>query len=89
MRVSLGATDVTPLHPSPLSHPPLMHDAMQDKNYTSKVQFLEEVAKPMLALEGDRLPVSVFQPGGWGCGLLLLHSDRDRPVETGFLHTDL
>ncbi|WIA36898.1 hypothetical protein OEZ86_008144 [Tetradesmus obliquus] len=27
--------------------------------------FLEEVVKPVLAMEGDRLPVSVFRPGGF------------------------
>jgi len=34
------------------------------KKETPKQQFVREVAKPMLALEGDKLPVSVFQPGG-------------------------
>ena len=28
-----------------------------------RLKFMEEVAKPMLALEGDLLPVSVFSPG--------------------------
>ena len=38
-------------------------DPEAKRNSTSKWKFIEEVAKPMLALEGDRLPVSVFQPG--------------------------
>ncbi len=28
----------------------------------SKLQYLEQVAKPMLHLEGNSLPVSVFSP---------------------------
>uniref|UniRef100_A0A7S0RJ95 pyruvate dehydrogenase (NADP(+)) n=2 Tax=Chlamydomonas leiostraca TaxID=1034604 RepID=A0A7S0RJ95_9CHLO len=32
---------------------------------TSKLAFIEDVVKPMLALEGDRLPVSVFSPSGF------------------------
>mmetsp|Transcript_33261 Transcript_33261/g.73565 ORF Transcript_33261/g.73565 Transcript_33261/m.73565 type:complete len:1321 (+) Transcript_33261:162-4124(+) len=32
---------------------------------SSKWHFIEEVAKPMLALEGDNLPVSVFGPDGF------------------------
>eukprot|EP00798_Chlamydomonas_sp_ICE-L_P005518 gene5518-4149_t len=35
------------------------------KSASSKWQFIEDVAKPMLALEGDRLPVSVFEPAGF------------------------
>nr|CCA61743.1 pyruvate ferredoxin oxidoreductase [Chlamydomonas reinhardtii] len=32
---------------------------------TSRWEFIETVAKPMLALEGDKLPVSVFSPEGF------------------------
>ena len=32
------------------------------RNASSKAVYLEEVAKPMLHLDGDSLPVSVFSP---------------------------
>jgi pyruvate-ferredoxin/flavodoxin oxidoreductase len=32
---------------------------------TSPSEFLERVVRPMLAMEGDKLPVSVFTPGGF------------------------
>jgi len=35
------------------------------KESASMLQFLEEVARPMLAMEGDNLPVSVFSPEGF------------------------
>lgn len=36
-----------------------------DARKGSKLQFIEEVAKPMLAMDGDSLPVSVFSPEGF------------------------
>lgn len=44
-----------------ISHTPAAQKAAQQ----GPAQFLEEVVKPILAMEGDRLPVSVFKPGGF------------------------
>ena len=36
--------------------------AGQDSGSPNRLEFIERVARPMLALEGDRLPVSAFAP---------------------------
>lgn len=41
---------------------PPIPPAMQ---HGSKLQFIQDVARPMLAMEGDNLPVSVFSPAGF------------------------
>lgn len=41
---------------------PVVSPVPAGKDLTNKWEFIEHVAKPMLALEGDRLPVSVMSP---------------------------
>ena len=48
-------------------------DPLAKRVASSKLQFIEEVAKPMLALEGDRLPVSVFSPRELTCVCCMFH----------------
>ncbi|KAG2483210.1 hypothetical protein HYH03_017908 [Edaphochlamys debaryana] len=52
---SWGAITTAPVNPEPESK----------LNASSRWEFIEKVAKPMLALEGDKLPVSVFSPEGF------------------------
>ncbi|GFR48672.1 hypothetical protein Agub_g10627 [Astrephomene gubernaculifera] len=52
---SWGELETVAVHPNPPSK----------VASSSRLEFLEKVAQPMLALEGDKLPVSVFSPEGF------------------------
>ncbi len=44
---------------------PRMSHSFHALPHPSQWEFIDKVVKPMLALEGDRLPVSVLEPEGF------------------------
>ncbi|MBU1053248.1 MAG: pyruvate:ferredoxin (flavodoxin) oxidoreductase [Proteobacteria bacterium] len=65
VNMNIGAVDQTLANLVEIKYPKSWKNAVDESGAGSeKLEFLEKVMRPMLAQQGDKLPVSVFEPDG-------------------------